>query len=404
MLTNEKLLGIGGLQRKALLAGLIGCVVALLGGLLLGERGDKIFESFLIAFLLCFGLGAGSMACMVLHHLCGGGWSFLIQRICEAGSRTLWFFFVLGILILLGGLYSGSLYEWSDLAFRQAHHIVENKERFLNPSTFTVCFLVYFAIWFAIATLYNRWSKQLDATGNHSYLAAMKVCAGPCLILYVLSMTFAATHWAMSLEPEWFSTIYGAWMIAGYNLTVIAFAILMLTYLKDEPGIKERIQTKHYHHLGNFLLGFTIFWTYISFSQFLIIWNGNLPEEIGFYIHRTDGGLTTILLILMIFNWFVPMMVLLMRRQKTDLRKLRRIAIYTLVMRFFDMYWNIAPSFPDHHGKIVPSTLILSAAATIGIGGLWFYIYLNELKKRPLTPQQDPRGELMFYEEEHSHA
>lgn len=403
MLTNEKLLSISKLQRKALLVGLVGCVVALVGGLLTGGP-DRIFQTFLIGYLQWFGLSVGCMACVVLHHLCGGGWSFLIQRICEAGSRTLWFFAALGVIIILGGLYTGALYPWTDAAYRAKYHIVANKEAFLNTNVFTIGFLIYFAIWFFTSTIYNAWSKKLDATGDHRYIKSMKFFAGPCLILYVLSMTFAATHWGMSLEPEWFSTIYGAWLIGGYNLSVIAFAAIMLIYLKDEPGIKERVQAKHYHHLGNFLLGFTIFWTYVSFSQYLIIWNGNLPEEIGFYLHRMGNGLNVITVILMVFHWFVPMFILLMRNQKTNFKSLKRIAIFIIGIRFFDIYWNVAPSFEYHHGRLDILTLIVAAFASAGVGGVWFYLYLNELKKRPLVPQQDPRGELMFYEDEHSHA
>lgn len=405
MLTDHKLRQINGLQTKALMFGAIGCAIAIGAGFIsAGPRG--VFEGFLIAYILVLALGAGCLAAVMLHHLCGGGWSFLIQRICEAGARTLPFFLVLGVIVLGGANYFG-VYPWTDVKVLESigvAEIVGNKELFLNNNMFFFCTFLYFAIWIAFAKAFTTWSRKLDITGDVKYIAKMKFWAGPGLVLYVLTMTFAATHWVMSVEPEWFSTIFGAWLMGGYNLTVVAFCVLMLSFLADEPSVARLITERHYHHLGNFLLGFTVFWAYISFSQFLLIWNGNLPEEIHWYLHRTGDSLNILTVILCAAHWFVPMMILLIRKNKTQIATLRKIACYILVVRFIDIYWNMAPSYYNFgaDGEVVypnavePMTLIASAAACIGVAGIWFFFYLGQLKKYPIIPENDARIELQF--------
>lgn len=410
MLTESQNTAVDGLRGKALIVGVAGVVIAVLGGGLLGMMNAeigvaKVFQPFIIAFLLTLGLAVGSLAVVMLHHLCGGAWSYMIQRICEAGSRTLPHVAALGVLVVLGGAYLSGVYPWTDDDYMATHHIVENKAAFLNLGTFTVAYVIYFGLWLGLMFLFNKWSGDLDKTGNPGNISRMKALAAPGLMIYVLSLTIAGTHWAMSLEPDWYSTIYGAWMIAGYALTTLSFAIIVLTYLAAEGPIHDKVTTRHYHHLGNFLLGFTIFWSYVSFSQFLLIWHANLPEEIGYFLHRSGGGLTLMTVFLIVFVWFVPMWRLLMRHNKMNPVVLRRIAYYILATRIADMYWNIAPSFPDHHNRINLGTLVLTLFAIAGLGGLWLWVFLGELKKRPLLPEQDPRGELHFLKDEsHSHA
>jgi len=402
MLTDEHLQRINGLRAKALIVGAIGTAATLAGFV----RGiDGVFQPLIVAYMFWFALGVGCLAVVMLHHLCGGAWSFMIQRICEAGSRTLPHFFVLGILVFLGGVFVSGVYPWTDAEYLATHHAAANKTGFLNPGVFTTAYVVYFAIWLGLMLVYNAWSKRLDETGDAALIGRMKFFAGPGLIVYVLSMTFAATHWTMSLEPEWFSTIYGPWLIGGYALAAVAFATIVLSYLREIPGIKEKVTKRHFHHLGNFLLGLTIFWAYTSFSQFLIIWNGNLPEEISWYLNRQSGGLSFMTVLLIIFVWLVPMFMLFMRPNKLDVGRLRKIAYYVLAMRAVDLYWNIVPSYEGNANTINFFTVGLVALAITGIGGLWLWAFLGELTKRPLLPQQDPRATLMFLKDEaHDHA
>lgn len=408
MLTENQLKMVNRWQAKALTFGIGGTAVALVGGVimsLISEHGaDKIFQPFIVAWVYLLGLGICSLAVVFVHHLCGGAWSYTVQRIVEAGSRTIPFFFLTGLLIIVGGVWCSTVYPWTDPEFLKEFPIVGNKEFFLNRPTFTIAYFVYFGIWMLFAYAYNSWSKRLDETADMNIIGKMRFWSGPGAVVYVLTITLAATHWVMSLEPDWFSTIYGAWLIASYALSVISFCVIILSYLMNEPPISEKVTTQTFHHLGTFMAGFTIFWTYVSFSQFLLIWNANMPEEIGFYLHREGTTLNILTVILILFHWLIPMIYLLFRKNKTTIKSVRRIAIWIFCVRLIDMYWNIVPGFPDARHNVNFITLALIICAVLGLGGFWFFFYLRELKKRPLLPLNDPRGELLFLKDAHGHA
>jgi hypothetical protein len=407
MLTDAQLAKINTIQGKALVVAAGGFAVTFLLGLFSGA----VFQGLLIGYLLVFGLGISGLGLVMLHHLCGGSWSFVAQRIAEACSRTLWFLFFIGMPILFGGAKFSTIFPWANEAFlalpenEYIAHMSHLKHGFLNFNMFVLCYFIYFGLWLTLATLYNKWSLELDRTGDPKLIKKQKVVAGFGCVIYVVSMTFASTHWAMSTDPTFFSTIYGAWMIAGYALSMMCFCVIMLTFLSNEGPLSLKISSKIYHHFGNFMLGFTIFWSYLSFSPYLIIWNGNLPEEIRWYIDRSGGGLTAMTVFLIAFVWFTPMWRLLMRQNKTNPVTLRKIAIYILCTRFIDIYWNVAPSFENNHSTLNIFTIICSLGAVAGIGGLWLWVFFHELKKRPILAQQDPREELMFLKDKaHSHA
>jgi hypothetical protein len=407
MLTDAQLAKINTIQGKALVVAAGGFAVTFLLGIFSGA----VFQGLLIGYLLVFGLGISGLGLVMLHHLCGGSWSFVAQRIAEACSRTLWFLFFIGMPILFGGAKFSTIFPWANEAFlalpenEYIAHMSHLKHGFLNFNMFVICYFVYFGLWLFLASRYNKWSLELDRTGDPKLIKKQKVVAGFGCVIYVVSMTFASTHWAMSTDPTFFSTIYGAWMIAGYALSMMCFCVIMLTFLSNEGPLSLKISSKIYHHFGNFMLGFTIFWSYLSFSPYLIIWNGNLPEEIRWYIDRSGGGLTAMTVFLIAFVWFTPMWRLLMRQNKTNPVTLRKIAIYILCTRFIDIYWNVAPSFENNHSTLNIFTIICSLGAVAGIGGLWLWVFFHELKKRPILAQQDPREELMFLKDKaHSHA
>jgi len=407
MLTDAQLEKIKALQGKCLVLG-AGAIIALF---VIGLMAGTLFQGLLIGYLCVFGFGISGLGLVMLHHLCGGSWSFVAQRIAEAASRTLPFLCILGVFVILLGAKVSNIYPWANEAFlalpenEYIAQMTEKKEHFLNFGAFAICYAVYFGLWLLMMYAFNSWSKKLDETGDPKLIWKMKVFSGFGCVAYVISMTFAATHWAMSTDPTFFSTIYGAWMIGGYALGMMCFCVVVLTSLGNEGPLSEKLSSQIYHHFGNFMLGFTIFWSYLSFSPFLIIWNGNLPEEILWYLDRSGGILNLYILVLIVFVWFGPMFVLLMRKNKTNPNTLRKIALYIIATRFLDMYWNVAPSFEGNHATLNLTTLISALLGVAGIGAIWLWVFLYELKKRSILPQQDPRTELMFLKDKaHSHA
>lgn len=406
---------ISGVQSKAFVVGVAGLAVtfcALFAGPSAeihgptAGAGGRFFQALLIAWILLLGLPLGGMATVMLRHLAGGAWSVFMQRVCEACGRTLWYFFAVGLFIFLLG--ANNIFPWLHYEYIAEHHVVEEKLHYLNLPFFYTRYIIFFAIWAGLIWFFGTSSKRLDETGNQMYAVRTARFAAVGLILYVATITFAATDWGMSLEPEWFSTIYPVIWLVSQCLLTLAFTIVVLSFLKDHEPIKSRITTKQFHQLGNFLLGFVILWSYVSFSQFLIIWSGNVPEEIGWYLNREGGGLTVVTAILMLFHFLVPMLILLFRKTKQRIAVLRNIALWIIAMRVVDIYWNIAPSFAWNKGVIDLLSLVFILSAIAGLGGIWLYLFLRELKKRPLLPVHDPLFEEMLpntsQEEAPSHA
>lgn len=370
-----------GIQTKALIVGVLFAVIT---AILAVMNWKQFVQSYLISYVLWFGLGLGSMALLMVHHLTAGGWGFVTQRLLEASSRTLPLLALLFIPILLG---MEAIYPWASEAGLAANPIIQTKIHWLNPSGFIARLIIYYLIWIGLMAILNAWSKRLDDTGDQRNAVRLTRISGPGIVLYFLTITFASVDWGMSLEPEWFSTIYGALYIVSQGLTVIAFNIIVLSYLAEYEPISRFMTIKYYHHLGNLMLAFVVLWAYISFSQYLIIWSGNLPEEIGFYLRREGGGLTVVSVILMIFHFAVPMFLLFFRRHKKRVSYLRRIAIYILVMRCIDLYWNINPAFAPNAVQIH----LLHFTTFIALGGIWLWYFFFQLGRRNLMPLNDPR-------------
>ena len=390
---------IGRVRGRALILGLAGIALTIPGVFLGGF--DLFFQSMLVSYVLWLGVPLGALGLVMIRHTAGGTWLIMGQRIFEAATRTLWLLLAMGILIIIGGVYL--LFPWLDNAYIAEWPIVGEKLLYLNLEFFLIRFAVYFAIWMGLVWLFNRWSAQLDETGNPMTAVALRRLAPVGIILFIITVTFASTDWGMSLEPEWFSTIYGVHWAISFGLTMMALGIITLTYLKDEPEVARHLKVHHYHNLGNFLLAFVILWTYISFSQFLIIWSGNVPEEIGYYLNREGDILNIITASLMLFHFLVPMLVLLFRQGKKRPASLRTICYWVLAVRVVDVYWVIAPSFEPNRAaagawvNFYHAVFILTAV--VGIGGLTLWAFLGELGKRPLVPRQDPVANAKFAEE-----
>ncbi len=368
------------LRQRALFVGIISLVLAAVGAWL--DR-PQFFRSYLIAFLFWTGIALGSMAILMVQYITGGLWGATTRRLMESATRTLPLIAVLFLPLVLG---MHDLYEWTHPDVVAHDHLLQHKSVYLNVPFFLGRAAFYFAVWLIVAWLLNRWSMEQDEAPSFSVGKRLHYLSRGGLLLYTLTMTFAAIDWVMSLEPHWYSTIYGILLIGGQVLTAMAFVIPVVALLGADQQRAQIFSPSILHDLGNLLLGFIMLWAYFSLSQFLIIWAGNLPEEIPWYLKRLEGGWQWIGVALIIFHFALPFAALLSRDLKRNRRALTMVAVTVLLFRFVDLYWLVTPVFS-------PSQLSLhwlDIATFVGIGGLWFATYVWCLQGRALLPQNDP--------------
>ncbi len=278
----------------------------------------------------------------MVQHLTGGRWALVIRRILEASSRTLPLMAVAALPVLAG---MKTLYSWSRPG--QSDPVVLAKISYLNPQFFAARMVFYFAVWFLLTFFLNKWSREEDSggAGIGRLWNRIEGFSGIGLVLYGFTVTFAGIDWVMSLEPRWYSTIYGLLFMVGQALTAMAFSIIMLVWLSDRRPLSQIVRPAQFQDLGSFLLTFVMLWAYMEFSQFLIIWGGNLTEEIPWYIRRMEGMWGHIALLLVILSFAFPFFLLLFRHVKKRTRSLMIVALLVLVMRLVDMYWMVLPAF-----------------------------------------------------------
>ena len=368
------------LRRHTALVGGIALLVCLIGGF---SDPERLFRSYLFAYVYWAGIAIGSLAIIMLHHLSGGGWGMMIRRLLEAATRTLPLVAVLFLPLILG---MKPLYEWARPEVVEADKILQFKAPYLNVPFFLLRTLFYFSCWIGLAHFLNRWSRQQDETGDSVFADKMETLSGPGLVLLGATVTFASFDWVMSLEPHWFSTIFGLSFMVGQVLTAFPFTIAVTAYLSGRRPMSEAVTPAHFHDLGKLTLAFVMLWAYLSFSQFLIIWSGNLPEETPYYIKRLTGGWQYFQLALILFHFALPFFLLLSRSRKRSGPRLVKVAGLILLMRFVDLYMQIIPA--GHHSEVHFSWMDL--AAPVGIGGLWLSAFLRQLESRPVLPVHDP--------------
>ncbi len=370
------------IQRRALIAGVVGLILWALSMLFTPQQ--QVMRSYLLAYIFWFGMAIGSFAILMLQHVTGGRWGLAIRRLLESASRLLPLMAIFFIPLIFG---LRPLYIWTE------HH-----SWYLNIPFFLGRALLYFVIWLTFAFLLNRWSYEQDHSSDPRIARKLQLLSGPGLLLYGLTVTFAAVDWVMSLDPEWYSTIYGMIFMTGQALGSLALMTAVLALLSRYRPLSEMLDRGIFNDLGNLLLTFTMLWAYTSFSQYLIIWSGNIAEETPYYVYRTHGGWQAVALFLIIFHFFVPFMLLLSRRTKRSVRDLSTLAIAIVVLRLVDLHWTIVPQWLQGQHKIsheaqVPRFALhwLDIVAPIGIGGIWIAAFLWQVKKRPLLPVHDPR-------------
>jgi hypothetical protein len=320
----------------------------------------------------------------MIHQLSGGAWGVVTRRIFGAASRVLPVLTLL-YLPLLFGLHD--LYEWTHHDVVEADPILSGKARYLNTPFFLARTALYFAVWNAIAYFLNHWSLEQDRSPDPRIARRMQLLSGGGLVAYGLTITFASFDWVMSLDPHWFSTIYGVLFMGGQGLTALAFLVIALAWLSRREPLNTIVVPAHFHDLGNLMLAFVMLWAYFSFSQYLIIYSGNLPEEITWYTRRLHTGWRVIGIGLIVFHFAVPFLILLSRAVKRNPQLLVKVAIGVIVARLIDLFWLIGPEL--HRDGFVLTWL--DVLLPLSLGCVWLGCFIWQLRGRPLLPLHDPQ-------------
>lgn len=370
-------------QKRSLIVGVAGAVLCIIGFIISPQQ---LLRGYLIGYIFWYGLTVGCLALLMLQFLTGGLAFLVVRRVAEAAVKGLPLMFVLFLPILLGRHY---LYDWMN---DPTLTVTFRNHWYLNTPAWIIRWLVYFAIWGGFAyVIIKRGDRQDQA------LEVQPRFQGVCgfgLVLYALTVSFASFDWVMSLDPSWGSTIYGLIFIAGQGLSALSFSVVMLTILTRYRPYREIVKPMQFHDIGKLMLAFVMLWAYFSFSQWLIIWSGNLPDEIGWFLNRIRGGWGVVALIIILFHFALPFALLLSRELKRAGRRLIGLAIFLMFMRVLDIYWYVVPNFAHARGHFYFS--IWYVIAPLAMGGLWLAYFFRNFRQRLLLPAYEPQMPLLL--------
>lgn len=374
-------LGVGGIFT------LIIMIAALVGS---PAQKEQALRSWLLGFIFWAGIGIGSLGILMLQYLIRGAWGLIVRRVVEAASRTLPVIVILFLPIAFGVTY---LYEWTHL---ENDPVIQYRQPYMSVEWFLIRSALYFILWGVMVYLLNKWGANQDKATNYEeaakWLGTPTAFSGPTMVFFVLVVTFASVDWVMSLDPHWFSTIWGLLYVVGWGLSAFSFVVVIMASISDKPPMNRILGKKHFHDIGKLMLALVMVWAYFNFSQYLIIWSGNLPEETGWYLARYKGVWGWIAVILIFFHFAFPFLVLLSRDLKRNSKYLAWTAIFILVLRLIDYFFMIGPS-PRVYGKGAEWAYHVSwmdFAAPLAVGGIWLWWFFREIQKRPLVPINDP--------------
>jgi len=341
-----------------------------------------------MAYMFWLGVVLGCLAILMMHYLVDGRWGLVIRRVLEAGTRLLPLMLVLFVPLIFG---IHELYAWARPAAEAHHELSALQQVYLQVPFFLGRAGLYFAVWLVLAFFLNRWSRQQEQESDVLVIRTRQrrlgLLSGGGLVLYGLTMTFAAVDWLMSLEPQWFSTAYGLLVVTGQLLAAMAFAILTTAWLARDEPYASVASSEMFHDLGNLLLAFVMLWAYIAFSQFLIIWSGDLPEENRWYLDRAYGGWNWVAVVLVVVHFALPFVLLLSRQITRRAQPLATVAAVLFGIHLVDAFWLVMPAcFP---GRL--HVHWLDIMAPIAVGGLWLAAFLWQLQRRSLLPWYEPR-------------
>lgn len=384
------------LRTSALTVGAVCSVIAIVVAAL---DWQLFLQSWLVGFMFWLGITLGCMALLMLQYTTGGNWGVLGRRFWEAATKTLPFMFLMWIPLVVG---MKTLYPWTHM---QPEELVADRAKYwLNPTLFVVRGFAYFLLWGLWAWRLNCWSvteEKGDSTPER--FVSIQNFSGAGIVMYGLTITFASVDWVMSLNPMWWSTVWGMLFMVGECLTAFAFTIWLLARFAQLEPVSRVVKTEHYHDYGKLMFAFVVLWGYLSFAQWLIIWSGNLTEEIRWYLDRVHGHWKIVATGLIFFHFVLPFAIMLSRSLKRQPKKLVRMAFWILMVRVVDLFWLVQPSFHgtlEFHGQeLAPlswQVVAVNVVNLLAIGGLWLAIFFSYLGKRSLMPVNDPHFAAMM--------
>ena len=377
---QEKLNRVHGISRG------VAMVCVLVAFFCLFVNPEAFYRSYLLGYVYTIGICLGSLALLMVHHLTGGHWGFAIRKILEANTRCLPLMLILFLPIVLPGGMNILYAEW---LHAEGDPIIEAKAAYLNYGAWVVRAVILFGVWGTLIWFLNTWSIRQDRTGDINLTRSLRMLSGPGVVLYFLATTVAAWDWGMSLDPLWFSSMYGPLFVISQGLTTLAFCIVVAHWLSRYKPISDVMPKQVYHDIGNLTFAFGVLWAYMSVMQFIIIWSANLPEENPYYLDRSGTGWNLIAVALALFHFAVPFLILLMRHSKLNKDNLIKVAYWILIMRGVDYYWHIFPAFHPRDLAFSPIHIVVPVALL----AVYVWYFLGQLKGRPLLPLHDPRYE-----------
>ncbi len=372
--------------RMMAVAGIATVIVALLISLPFDSGHNHFFHAYLLSVCFFLSISLGALFFVTLQHLTGARWSVVIRRIAELLTTPL---FVLGLLmlpILVPMLFGCSApFEWNDVELRASDELIRNKAPYLNAPMFALRAIIYFSFWILLSRFYLKTSVQQDRSNDAELTVKMRRVSGPAMIAFAVTVNFAAFDWLMSLDPHWFSTIFGVYFFAGAVVAFLATLPITTALAQTRGLLTKEITTEHYHDIGKLLFGFMFLWAYIAFSQYLLIWYANIPEETSWFLLRQNGGWQIIALLLVAGHFALPMFGLMSRSARRDRKTLLFWSTFLLVMHWLDLFWIVMPNVSTEL-----SIGIIEILCTLGVGAIWAAATLRAAAGTRLLPTGDP--------------
>jgi hypothetical protein len=369
--------GITRWQMPALVAGVVGLVLTLIGWFVAGDKAD-FYRAYLPSWIFWFQIVGGCLGVLCLQYVTGGEWGILIRRPLAAAARTMWLMALLFLPIIIG---ARVLYPWMDAHLMSSHEALREKVGYLNFNFWLGRTIFYFVIWIFWAWRLRALSLSFAETRAPETELSRRKMSAAGLLMFVLTMTFCSVDWVMSLEPLWYSSMYGINFLVGAGLSAFAFVTFFLTRLAPMPAMARILRPSHLRDLGNLMLAFVMFWAYTAFSEYLLMWYANLKEEIPHYLVRQSGFWGVLALLIIVFHFFLPFGMLLLRSIKDRASTIAVVTVIVLCIRYVAIYWLVGPSY---YAQFRYSWVGLTSL--VGIGGLWLWAFIGQLKGQSIIP------------------